>query len=232
MAKMILKFNDVVIDQIVLKQGDMNIGRRPGSEILLDNMAVSGNHASIFTIGEDSFVQDMNSTNGTFVNNKRIAKHHLENNDVITIGNHSLTYINEKAVKSGADFAKTVIINPHKQEEMLAQAGKEAAASAKAPSPSPSPSPVSDTRLGSLFILSGANNGKRIDLTSSVTNLGRAGKRAGVISRSGHGRYVLLPGDNNEAPRLNGVKVSASGEELKNGDVIEAADSRMQFYLK
>ena len=82
MAKMILRFNDVVIDQIVLKQGDMNIGRRPGSEILLDNMAVSGNHASIFTIGEDSFVQDMNSTNGTFVNNKRIAKHHLEHNDV------------------------------------------------------------------------------------------------------------------------------------------------------
>ena len=148
----------------------------------------------------------------------------------ITIGNHSLTYLNEKAVKSGADFAKTVIINPHKQEEMLAQAGKEAAASAR--EPSPSPSPASDTRLGSLFILSGANNGKRIDLTSSVTNLGRAGKRAGVISRSGHGRYILLPGDNNEAPRLNGVKVSSSGEELKNGDVIEAADSRMQFYLK
>jgi pSer/pThr/pTyr-binding forkhead associated (FHA) protein len=234
MAKMILRFNDVVIDQIVLKQGDMNIGRRPGSEILLDNMAVSGNHASIFTIGEDSFVQDMNSTNGTFVNNKRIAKHHLENNDVITIGNHSLTYINEKATKSGPDFAKTVIINPQKQEEMLAQAGKEVAASAKEPSSAPREpsSPPSETRMGSLFILSGANNGKRIDLTSAVTNLGRAGKRAGVISRSGHGRYVLLPGDNNEAPRLNGVKVSASGEELKNGDVIEAADSRMQFYLK
>src|SRR4030067_181952 len=124
MAKMILKFNDVVIDQIVLKQGDMNIGRRPGSEILLDNRAVSGNHASIFTIGEDSFVQDLNSTNGTFVNNKRISKHHLDDGDVITIGNHSLTYRNEKAVKSETDFAKTVIINPQKQEEMLVQAGK------------------------------------------------------------------------------------------------------------
>ena len=229
MAKMILKFNDVVIDQIVLKQGDMNIGRRPGSEILLDNMAVSGNHASIFTIGEDSFVQDLNSTNGTFVNNKRIAKHHLENGDIITIGNHSLTYLNEKAVKSGADFAKTVIINPHKQEEMLAQAGKAASASVKEPSPA---AEARETRLGSLFILSGANNGKRIDLTSAVTNLGRAGKRAGIISRAGNGRYILLPGDNNEAPRLNGARVSASGEELKNGDVIEAADSRMQFYLK
>jgi pSer/pThr/pTyr-binding forkhead associated (FHA) protein len=187
---------------------------------------VSGNHASIFTIGEDSFVQDLNSTNGTFVNNKRIVKHHLENGDVVTIGNHSLTYHNEKAVKGGTDFAKTVIINPQKQEEMLTQAGKAAAASAK------ETPPAVDTRLGSLFILSGANNGKRIDLTSAVTNLGRAGKRAGIISRAGNGRYILLPGDNNEAPRLNGVKVSASGEELKNGDVIEAADSRMQFYLK
>ena len=226
MAKIIIKFNDVVIDQIVLKQGDTNIGRRPGSDILLDNMAVSGNHASIFTIGEDSFVQDLNSTNGTFVNNRRITKHHMGNGDVVTIGNHSLTYYNEQASKSNADLAKTVIINPHKQEEMLTQAGKVAAAAPK------EPSPAVDTRLGSLFILSGANNGKRIDLTSAITNLGRTGKRAGIISRSGNGRYILLPGDNKEAPRLNGVKVGVSGEELKNGDVIEAADSRMQFYLK
>jgi len=226
MAKMILKFNDVVIDQIVLKQGDMNIGRRPGSEILLDNMAVSGSHASIFTIGEDSFVQDLNSTNGTFVNNKRITKHHLDDGDIITIGNHSLTYRNEKAAKSSPDFAKTVIINPQKQEEMRAQAGKTATA------PTTEPAPAAEVRKGSLFILSGANNGKRIDLTSSITNLGRAGKRAGIISRAGNGRYILLPGDNNVAPNLNGKKVGANGEELKNGDVIEAADSRMQFYLK
>lgn len=225
MAKLIIKFNDVVIDQIVLKQGDMNIGRRPGSDILLDNLAVSGTHASIFTIGEDSFVQDLNSTNGTFVNNKRITKHHLASGDTVTIGNHSLTYHNEKAVKTGSDLAKTVIINPHKQEEMLAEAGKVAAAIKK-------PAVNETPRMGSLFILSGANNGKRIDLVSAVTNLGRAGKRAGIISRTGNGRYILLPGDNNEAPRLNGVKVIASGEELKNGDIIELADSRMQFYLK
>ena len=225
MAKLIIKFNDVVIDQIVLKPGDMNVGRRPGSDILLDNMAVSGTHASIFTIGEDSFVQDLNSTNGTFVNNKRITKHHLANGDTVTIGNHSLTYHNEKAVKSGSDLAKTVIINPHKQEEMLAEAGKVAAAVKK-------PAVNEAARMGSLFILSGANNGKRIDLTSAVTNLGRAGRRAGIISRTGNGRYILLPGDNNEAPRLNGTKVIASGEELKNGDIIELADSRMQFYLK
>jgi pSer/pThr/pTyr-binding forkhead associated (FHA) protein len=226
MAKLIIKFNDVVIDQIVLKQGDTNIGRRPGSDIMLDNMAVSGNHASIFTVGDDSFVQDLNSTNGTFVNNKRISKHHLENGDVVSIGSHSLGYINENAAQTTPNFAKTVIISPQKQEEMAAQAAKLAAA-AKPPAPKDPDAP----KQGSLFILSGANNGKRIDLTLAVTNLGRAGRRAGVISRSGN-RYVLLPGDNGESPRLNSVRVGSSGEELKNGDIIELADARMQFYLK
>lgn len=231
MAKLIIKFNDVVIDQLVLKQGDMNVGRRPGSDVLLDNMAVSGTHASIFTIGEDTFIQDMNSTNGTFVNNKRISKHHLENGDVVTIGSHSLTYVNDKAVKGSANLAKTVIISPHQSEGMLADAPKPAAApaaasAAEAPAPAAAPS-----RQGSIFILSGANNGKRIDLVQPITNLGRAGRRAGVISRNG-GRFILMPGDNNESPRLNGVRVGASGEELKNGDMIEIADARMQFYLR
>lgn len=231
MAKLIIKFNDVVIDQIVLKQGDMNVGRRPGSDILLDNLAVSGNHASIFTIGDDSFVQDLNSTNGTFVNNKRITKHHLVNGDVISIGSHSLTFVNEKAVKPGANLAKTVIISPHQQEELLAETGKVGAAAAPAPSAREAKSAAETPKHGSIFILSGANNGKRIDLTQAVTNLGRAGKRAGVISRSGN-RYLLLPGDNGETPRLNGVRIGTSGEELKNGDLIEVAEARMQFYLK
>lgn len=224
MAKLVIRFNDVVIDQIILKQGDTIIGRRPGSDIRLDNLAVSGNHANIFTIGEDSFIQDQNSTNGTFVNNKRVNKHHLESGDVVTIGNHSLTYHNDKAAHSGPDLAKTVIISPQKSGEL--------AAAAAATAPSTATSESAAPKNGSLFILSGANSGKRIDLTMATTNLGRPGKRAGVISRTGNGRYILLPGDAGQAPRLNGVKVGAHGEDLKNGDMIEVADSRMQFYLK
>jgi len=225
MAKLIIKFNDVVIDQIVLKQGDMNIGRRPGSDVLLDNLAVSGNHASIFTIGEDSFIQDLNSTNGTFVNNKKIGKHHLENGDVVSIGNHTLSYVNENAARHAPDLAKTVIISASKQEDMMAQAQ---AAKVAASSPAREPEAL---KHGSLFILSGANSGKRIDLTTSTTNLGRAGKRAGIITRNGN-RFLLLPGDEGLSPRLNGAKVAGNGEELKNGDLIEIADARMQFYLK
>lgn len=235
MAKLIIKFNDVVIDQVVVRPGDMNIGRRPGSDVLLDNLAVSGAHATLFTIGEDTFVQDLNSTNGTFVNNRRVTKHHLENGDVITVGNHTLTYVNENATKANPNLAKTVIINPQKQEEIAAEAEKAAPPPAPVPPPAASPAKPAaasePVRIGSLFILSGANSGKRIDLTMPVTNLGRAGRRAGVISRTGH-RYLLMPGDEGQSPRLNGIKIGVAGEELKNGDMIEVADARMQFYLK
>ena len=223
MAKLIIKFNDVVIDQIVLKQGDMNIGRRPGCDILLDNLSVSGNHASIFTIGEDSFIQDLNSTNGTFINNKRIAKHHLEDGDVVMIGNHTLAYHNENAAKSASNLAKTVILSAQKQDDIVSQVAR-----ASRPEVAKTQEPP---KQGSLFILSGTNNGKRIDLTMATTNLGRAGKRAGVIARNGN-RFLLLPGDDGQTPRLNGTKVGGAGEELKNGDMIEIADARMQFYLK
>jgi pSer/pThr/pTyr-binding forkhead associated (FHA) protein/ribosome-associated protein YbcJ (S4-like RNA binding protein) len=242
MPNLVIKFDGVVIDQLVLKQGDMSIGRRPGSDILLDNLAVSGNHATIFTVGNDSFVQDLNSTNGTLVNDKRITKHHLANGDEIVIGKHSLTYVDENAASRQSDnLAKTMIITPQRFAEMTA--GKEAASAPPAaekketpPAPAAAPPPVAGegaaSRTGSIFVLSGANSGKRIDLIKPVTNLGRAGKMAGVISRNGAGGYTLLPGGDGEPLKLNGKQVQGRGEELKNGDIIEVAGSRMQFYLK
>jgi hypothetical protein len=230
----VIKFDGVVIDQLVMKPGDMSIGRRPGSDILLDNLAVSGDHATIFTVGNDSFVQDLNSTNGTFVNNKRITKHHLMNGDEIVIGKHTLTYVDENAARQADNLAKTMIITPQRFEEMTTSAAKEAAnkpAAAAADAPTPAAAPPSGARVGSIFVLSGANSGKRIDLTKAVTNLGRAGKTAGVISRNAGGGYTLLPG-NDETPKLNGKPIPGRGEELKNGDVIELGGSRMQFYLK
>lgn len=237
MPKLVIKFDGVVIDQIVMKQGDMAIGRRPGSDILLDNLAVSGNHATIFTVGNDSFVQDLNSTNGTLVNNKRVSKHHLADGDEIVIGKHSLSYVDENAARPQSDLAKTMIITPQKFEEMAAANAAENAQAARAHGlpeamPPSESAPPPAMRIGSIFVLSGANSGKRIDLVKSTTNLGRAGKMAGVIIRNGAGRYSLLPGGDGSSPHLNGKPVPGRGEELKNGDIIEVAGSRMQFYLK
>ena len=86
--------------------------------------------------------------------------------------------------------------------------------------------------MGAIFVLSGANSGKRIDLTRSVTNLGRAGKMAGSINRNANGSYSILPGSEPQKPKLNGVIVGPRGEELKHGDIIEIAGSRMQFNFK
>ncbi len=209
MSKLILKYNDEIIDEISLKQGDMTIGRRPGCDIVIDNLAVSGNHATIFTVGDDSFIQDLDSTNGTLINSKRITKHHLKHGDVVTIGKHSLIYVSPKMEKPVDEFEKTVVLT----------AGK----------PMAKPD---QQRSAAIFILSGANSGKRIDLTKSVTNLGRAGKPAGVINRSGE-RYLLMTAKGStEIPKLNGKSVSATGDELKHGDIIEVGDARLQFNFK
>ncbi len=222
MSKLIVKFNNDVIDHIEIKQGDMKVGRKPGCEVFLDNLAVSGEHANIFTIGEDSFIQDLGSTNGTFVNNKRITKHHLRNGDQVMIGKHTLIYMSEQAAKPSEDFAKTVIINP---------SAPLAAAAEPRPTPIPAPAPPPPLdRHGALFILSGASSGKRIELTKSVTNLGKTGKRAGTITRGRDG-YTLAPGED-ETPKLNGRPVAPEGGLLKNGDIIEVAGTRLQFYFK
>lgn len=230
MAKLIIKLNNEVVDHIDLKQGDMKIGRKPGCEIVLDNLSVSGEHANIFTIGDDSFIQDLSSTNGTFINNKRVAKHHLRNGDSIGIGQHALVYLHETsraAAAAGADdFAKTVVISP----------------TTRAPAPPPAPDPISvpsaelpfsasDRQVAALFILNGKISGRRIELTKAITNLGKTGRPAGIISRTSDG-YLLRPADEGDKPKLNGRTVEMDGSRLRNGDIIEVAGTRLQFYLK
>jgi hypothetical protein len=238
MAKIIIKFNNEVVDHIDLKQGDMKIGRKPGCDILIDNLAVSGEHANIFTVGEDSFVQDLGSTNGTFIGNKKISKHHLKNGDPIVIGKHTLVYLIDSAHGQPPDeFAKTVIISPTAREAV------ETKMETKPPSPAVTEPPAitlettakeaaapKTVRHGAIFVLSGVNSGKRIELTKKVTNLGRTGKRAGSITQIADS-YTLTPGED-ETPKLNGRQIPRDGAKLKNGDVIEVGGTRLQFYLK
>lgn len=219
MAKLIIKYNDDVVDHVELRQGDMKIGRKPGCDIFLDNLAVSGEHANIFTIGDDSFIQDMNSTNGTYINNKRVTKHHLRSGETITIGKHALVYLNEQAraeaAPDGSDYAKTVVITPP----------------ANPPAAAPAAKPAGIERQATLYVLNGVNRGKRIDLTKSVTNLGKTGRHAGTIAQK-DGGYMLAGVDDTDKPKLNGRVIPETGAKLRNGDIIEVAGTRLQFYLK
>lgn len=232
MAKIIIKFNNDVVDHIELKQGDMKIGRKPGCEIQIDNLSVSGEHANIFTVGDDSFIQDLGSTNGTFINNKKITKHHLRNGDTVVIGKHSLIFITDSARANRApdEFAKTVIINPSRTVEPKPSAYADSPAITIEPKPREAKSGLDPRRVGAIFIMSGLNSGRRIDLIKKITNLGSGGKRSGAITQSTDS-FTLLPGPD-EVPKLNGRPVPTEGSKLKNGDVIEVAGTRLQFYLK
>lgn len=223
MAKLVIKFNNDVVDHIELNQGDMKIGRKPECNILIDNLAVSGEHANIFTVGDDSFIQDLGSTNGTFVNNKKITKHHLRDGDVVMIGKHSLVYLTGGTTEETQDFAKTVIISPGVRESTIPPRALETMEM--------SVKSAGAEKHGAVYIQGGPNSGRRIELTKAVTNLGKTGRRAGAITRTEDG-YILAVGEDGEKPKLNGRVVPDSGAKLKNGDIIEVAGTRLQFYFK
>src|SRR5882672_12227483 len=116
MAKLILSVDGQVLKEYQLTKERTLIGRKPHNDIPIDNLAVSGEHAAIITILNDSFIEDLGSTNGTMVNGKPVKKHFLQNNDVVEIGKHKLKYFNDAPqAATAADFEKTMIIrNPAK----------------------------------------------------------------------------------------------------------------------
>ena len=113
-AKLILSMDGLVLKEITLGKERTTIGRKPHNDIQIDNLAVSGEHAVIVTILNDSFLEDLGSTNGTLVNGQPIKKHFLQSNDVIELGKYKLKYINDTAGKTTApqDFEKTMVLRP------------------------------------------------------------------------------------------------------------------------
>jgi len=135
MAKLVLSLNGVVQGEYELNQERITIGRKPENEIPIDNLAVSGKHALIITILDDSFLEDLGSTNGTYVNGKLIKKHALKDGDVIAIGKHELKYLNELATNDDDEFEKTMIIKPGSASAAVAAAKAAEAAGAAAAAP-------------------------------------------------------------------------------------------------
>jgi pSer/pThr/pTyr-binding forkhead associated (FHA) protein len=114
MAKLILSMDNLVLKEITLTKERTTIGRKPHNDIQIDNLAVSGEHAVIVTILQDSFLEDLGSTNGTVVNGQPVKKHFLQNNDVVELGKYKLKYVNEAPAgqAKAADFEKTMVLRP------------------------------------------------------------------------------------------------------------------------
>ncbi len=259
MGKLVLSLNGAVQGDFQLNKERMTIGRKPDNDIQIDNLAVSGKHALVITILDDSFLEDLGSTNGTYVNGKLIKKHALRDGDVIGIGKHELKYVNEHATADDEEFEKTMIIRPGSASAAMSAA--RAAESAPPPAPSappphvtaaasqpapyaaqpsplhaapPPPAPASGMPLGKLRVLSGPIAGKELELTKALITLGKPGVQVAVISRRPNGyslTHIEGDGKNANFPVVNGAPIGTQAYSMKSGDIVEIAGIKMEFTL-
>jgi pSer/pThr/pTyr-binding forkhead associated (FHA) protein len=235
MAKLIFSLDGAFLGEFPLDKDKITVGRRATNDIHIDNLAVSGEHATIVTIGNDSFLEDLGSTNGTLVNGKTIKKHVLQHADVIEFGKYQLKYINESAIPTGLggsdDFEKTMIIRPMKA------AALQDAAKPTAPTPPPAaPVPpvatpsAEATIVGRVQVLNGPSQGKELVLNKALTTLGKPGVQVAVITKRPQG-YFITHVEGTTYPVVNGQSVGAQAHSLGDHDVIEIAGVKMEFYL-
>ncbi|RYZ61897.1 MAG: FHA domain-containing protein, partial [Proteobacteria bacterium] len=183
MARLILSLDGQVMAEYNMNKERYTIGRLPDNDIRIDNPAVSGHHSLIINILNDSFLEDLNSTNGTYVNGKLIKKHALQHGDVITAGHHQLRFVEDDDNQQD-EFEKTMVIQPsqrpveriqaaHAAVEASTQTGATTTRRAlKDPASVPGASPQKKAKLQ---VLSGAFAGRELELTKTLTTLGRPG---------------------------------------------------------
>jgi len=234
MAKLILSMDGLVLKEIALTKERMTIGRRPTNDIQIDNLAISGEHAAVVTILNDSFLEDLNSTNGTLVNSQPIKKHFLKNGDVVELGKYKLKYIAEQAQQADPDYEKTMVLRPNMLKPQApippspAQGAGEPAAQRPQASLVP---PAAPTAIGAIQILNGANAGRELELTKTLTTLGKPGVQVAVIARRPQG-YFITHVEGAKFPAVNGQALDSQAHPLKDHDVIEIAGIKMEFFLK
>ena len=215
MPKMIVSIDGVVIKEVQLTKDRTTLGRRPYNDIVIDNLAVSGEHAVLQMTGNEVYLEDLNSTNGTYINGKAVKKQLLQNNDTVEIGKYKIKYMNEAP---GATFEKTLVMKAGSVPP-LAPAASSAAASGGAD--------LAGVK-GAIKVLSGAAAGREVPLVKVVTTIGKPGVAVAAITKRPHG-FVVAHVEGSNKPTLNGASIGAEPVNLKNGDLLELAGTQMQF---
>ena len=205
MPKMIVSIDGVVIKEVQLTKDRTTLGRRPYNDIVIDNLAVSGEHAVMQMSGAEVFLEDLNSTNGTYVNGKAIKKQQLKNGDTVEIGKYKIKFVHDGAAEN---FEKTTVINSGTVEGAGLAPGNAA-----------------------IKVMSGAAAGREVPLVKVVTTIGKPGVAVAAITRRPHG-YVVALVEGAIKPTVNGKDLGTEALSLNHGDVIELAGTQMQFIQK
>ena len=215
MPKMIVSIDGVVIKEVQLTKDRTSLGRRPYNDIVIDNLAVSGEHAVLQMSGNEVYLEDLNSTNGTYVNGKAVKKQLLQNSDTVEIGKYKIKYVNEAA---SAGFEKTMVI----------KAGSAGLAPATNPAAAAPAAAAGANLNAAIKVMSGAAAGREVALVKVVTTIGKPGVAVAAITKRPHG-FVVAHVEGTDKPSLNGAPIGAEPVTLKNGDVLELAGTQMQF---
>jgi FHA domain len=217
MAKIIVSLDDNLVKVVPLDKDRMTLGRRPYNDIVVDNLAVSGEHAALQSIGHDYFIEDLNSTNGTYINEQKVKRQILKNGDNIEIGKYAIKYVQDgvhprtTAVNAANMALDDRVISPAEEDKkQLFEQTKFAEAYA------------------AIKILSGASMGKELPLIKIVTTIGKPGEAVIAITKRPKS-YVVAHVEGVTRPTLNGVSFGMEAVPLKNGDLFELAGTAMQF---
>ncbi len=223
MGKLVVSLDGVVIKEVQITKDKTTLGRRPYNDIVIDNLAVSGEHAVLQMVGTDVFIEDLNSTNGTYINGKAVKKQLLTHNDTVEIGKYKIKYL----VDDGTDYEKTMIMKQgapapasysHGFAHTSAQGGPASGFGGLGQAVIP----------GTIKVLNGAAAGREVALTKVVTTVGKPGVQVASITKR-PGGYVFAHVEGANRPTINGNPLVGDTLHLKNGDVIELAGTQMQF---
>ncbi len=217
MGKLVVSLDGVVIKEVQITKDKTTLGRRPYNDIVIDNLAVSGEHAVLQMLGADVFIEDLNSTNGTYINGKAVKKQLLAHNDTVEIGKYKIKFL----VADGSDYEATQILRPGVQTQQ--PPGFQRASGFGGPSGFGALSSAA-----SIKVLNGAAAGREVTLTKVVTTIGKPGVQVASITKRPTG-YVFAHVEGSARPTVNGNPLVTETTQLRDGDVIELAGTQMQF---
>lgn len=243
MAKLVLSMDGLVLKEVELSTQRISIGRKPSNDIQIENLAISGEHAAIVTVLNDSFLEDLDSTNGTLVNGQPVKKVVLQSGDVIELGKYKLKFFNAPPGPGDpASYGEALAVEnqgaPGGESKPTDSAftrsyttrAQPSAPAAAASQPSGTAPGAATTGGAYLEVLNGNNQGRRLGLGKDKTTLGKPGVQVVLVLREPDG-YALRYVEGPHHPLVNDRPVTAPVQRLANGDIIEIAAVRMAFRL-
>ena len=226
MPKLIVSIDGVVIKEVQLTKDRTSVGRRPYNDVVIDNLAVSGEHAVLLVSGNEVQIEDLNSTNGTYVNSKAVRKQVLRNNDLVEIGKYKIKFLHEG--QEAANYEKTMVYS----KGSTPAAGRPEAPMRQRRAFDQGANAPEQEHVGAgtaaIKVVSGAAAGREVALAKVVTTIGKPGVAVAAITRRPHG-YVVVHVEGADPPLLNGDPVGTTPVGLKNGDLLQLAGTQMQF---